>query len=162
MTYSSRDRILKRLGFNSYREYLASTLWKTISKAVLARDYCKCRTKGCTRNFPRQVHHTSYTLRNLLGIETGSLVTLCSLCHEEVEFRVITRGRRKGQRVKLPPREVRSRTIKKVGRFRKGVELFVLRRILLGVVSTGEPYLGPLLKELRKLSARDRLYLGVP
>lgn len=82
-TYGSRNAILRELGFSSYREYLASDLWKRIRTFVLERDSYLCRM--CHRP-ANQVHHQHYDKPVLLGRKMHSLVSTCGACHKWVEF----------------------------------------------------------------------------
>jgi hypothetical protein len=83
--YEVRNETLKRMGFNSYREYLESPLWKSIRAKVLARDRCKCLKCG---QEAREVHHKSYERGVLLGwaSKRRHLISLCRACHEGAEF----------------------------------------------------------------------------
>lgn len=86
-TYALRDYELQRLGFASYYEYLASDLWFAIRLVVYERDRYRCKLPTCTGKSKKvQVHHLSYSRETLLGIDPGSLVTLCIDCHKVVEF----------------------------------------------------------------------------
>lgn len=81
--YQQRDAVLKEMGFASYREYLASALWRRIRARLLkACPVCPC---GKTAE---QVHHRTYKRRYLEG--RGKihkyLVPICRECHESIEF----------------------------------------------------------------------------
>lgn len=81
--YVRRNEILKGLGYSSYRQYLASDVWRKIRSDVLSATkscWC-CRSKPAT-----QVHHTEYTLENLSGATTSGLVGMCGGCHYGSEF----------------------------------------------------------------------------
>lgn len=82
--YTARDRILEKLGFASYRDYLASDLWKQIRGQALARDGGKC---SMCENRATEVHHTQYRVSVLKGRDLKPLVSLCHRCHFEIEFR---------------------------------------------------------------------------
>lgn len=81
--YQQRNAILKRLGYATYADYLASPVWAAIRLRVLNRDCWKCR--GCNRE-ASQVHHHAYTVQNLIGKELRSLSAICRRCHEQIEF----------------------------------------------------------------------------
>jgi 5-methylcytosine-specific restriction endonuclease McrA len=73
----------KRLGYNSYAEYLSSHLWQTIRQQALYRDNGLCRI--CHR--PAScVHHFDYRLKTMKGENPHCLVSLCDDCHYRVEF----------------------------------------------------------------------------
>lgn len=75
--------ILRRLGFGSYKEYLASDLWASIRKRVLTAGKGKCRACGCTAQC---VHHKKYGMAEMSGKDISYLVPLCHKCHSEIEF----------------------------------------------------------------------------
>lgn len=81
--YKQRDEVLKSIGFSSYKEYLASSLWKSIRARVL-REFSTCQCgKPAT-----QVHHRSYKKRYLLGKGKLRLAMkpICYDCHKQIEF----------------------------------------------------------------------------
>lgn len=73
---------LRRNGFTSYRQYLASDLWADIRRRVLERDggLCVCRRPAS------QIHHTSYAPSVMSGEDIGPLVSVCRMCHKDSEF----------------------------------------------------------------------------
>lgn len=75
---------LRRLGFDNYRQYLASDLWKTIRRRVLERDGNLCATCG---KEARHVHRRSYEYAALSGDSIDNLVSLCGGCHFSIELR---------------------------------------------------------------------------
>ena len=81
--YVARDAILRGLGFQSYKIYLKSDLWKKIREAILTKIGYKCRVCGC---FTRTLHHTVYNEDVFLGFEIKSLVPLCNKHHKFIEF----------------------------------------------------------------------------
>jgi hypothetical protein len=83
--YERRNRFLKVLGFNSYRHYLNSEMWKTIRMMVLARDEYKCTVASCDSR-ACDVHHNSYEMNVLIGKDLRQLVSLCRKHHREAEF----------------------------------------------------------------------------
>jgi hypothetical protein len=81
--YADRDAELGRMGFESYKAYRSSDLWKGIRKRVLLRDGRKCR---CCGGPAIVVHHDSYGPLTLRGETLASLYSLCDPCHEAIEF----------------------------------------------------------------------------
>ena len=80
--YEARSFFLHQMGFSSYAEYLDSDLWATIRRRALVRDRHRCRACG-RRAF--QVHHRAYSLKALLGLDLGPLLSICEDCHEWAE-----------------------------------------------------------------------------
>jgi len=81
--YEKRDELLTQLGYQSYKDYLNSRMWKYVRARVLKRDRSKCL--AC--NEPAQVvHHRSYCKASLRGMRIDYLVSLCHKCHGEAEF----------------------------------------------------------------------------
>lgn len=80
--YKERNSILKDLGYRSYLEYLKSEDWKTIRLRILQKtpDCCVCGHKAF------HVHHMSYDIETLLGLKDFCLVSLCDVCHKDIEF----------------------------------------------------------------------------
>lgn len=81
--YRERKRVLLSMGFDSYKDYLESSLWATIRKRFLA-THKTCL--GCGGE-ATQVHHKSYTKKVLSGRGKGHLYAVCRSCHERIEFR---------------------------------------------------------------------------
>lgn len=79
-----RSTSLKRLGYDSYQEYLDGDLWKIIRKKAFRRAKGACRLCGDTAEV---VHHRFYTVTTLAGQNPSGLVALCHGCHEHIEFR---------------------------------------------------------------------------
>lgn len=73
----------KKLGFETYADYLGSDLWQGIRRRVLARD----RRCACCRRFSNTVHHRNYFLATMDGSDISGLVGLCRGCHKKAEFR---------------------------------------------------------------------------
>lgn len=68
-----------------YDKYLLSDLWRLIIRPrIVTRDNNKCRV--CENEECLQVHHIDYSPDTLAGKRDTSLITLCSVCHKEVEF----------------------------------------------------------------------------
>lgn len=90
---AERQRLLARIRKENvpdltqldYTHYLRTALWKKIKQWVLARDDKRCVI--CHAAYTEmEVHHRSYGLDVLEGRRDDMLVTLCSACHERVEF----------------------------------------------------------------------------
>lgn len=62
-----------------YKEYLNSSLWKTIRERVMDRDDWKCCDCGAKA---QQVHHMSYAPDVMAGEDDSKLVSLCEPCHK--------------------------------------------------------------------------------
>jgi len=97
-SYRARDRKLKKLGFPSYAEYLASDLWKSIRARVFKRDGHKCRACGKPA---ANAHHYTYSRPGLAGLKIGTIWSLCRSCHKFIEFNQ--------DGTKAHPREVKRR-----------------------------------------------------
>lgn len=90
--YGERWRILLRLGFATYADYLQSDLWQDIRKRVLAlRSDRRC--DNCEKERAVQVHHRTYDEKTLRGLRLDRLVPLCRKCHEQIEFDAMGRKR---------------------------------------------------------------------
>lgn len=87
-----RNSRLRELGYRSYREYINSDDWKSISREKLA-ETPNCQRCGKKAN---QVHHTDYSFEVILGIDRTKLVSLCGACHRAIEFD--TSGPKAGKR----------------------------------------------------------------
>ena len=83
-SYLARARNLRRLGFRSYREYLASDLWKAIRDRVLDRDCGRCAF--CHFFEAVSVHHMLYDAATLRGDTLEHLKSTCGKCHLGIEF----------------------------------------------------------------------------
>lgn len=68
----------KALGFKSYKDYLASDMWKDKKKLMLSL-YPSCQK--CDSNIGLNVHHKNYYSVGNEGQE--DLIVLCFKCHEE-------------------------------------------------------------------------------
>lgn len=91
LTKDAFGRLLMRLGFKCYQDYLSSPLWRSIRLRKLSRHP---RCFFCRRS-ASQVHHIGYTQANLTGRSLRGLSSLCGFCHEEVEFEA-------GRKLSLP------------------------------------------------------------
>lgn len=86
INYSERLRALKLIGFSNYQQYLDSSLWDLIRRSTLYRDRCECLGLRCPLSSRIiQVHHLSYSLSTLLGINPSCLISLCTDCHTYCE-----------------------------------------------------------------------------
>ena len=72
-----------RIRYNTYEEYLASSLWKRIRSQVVNRDSGLCRL---CKGDGQEVHHLSYARHVMEGRDLDSLVLLCADCHKSLEF----------------------------------------------------------------------------
>lgn len=79
----TRTESLRVLGFHSYGEYLRSDLWKGIRGVVIRKRKGKCESCGDTAT---QVHHRSYDLETMRGLNLKQLVAACRVCHQSIEF----------------------------------------------------------------------------
>ena len=89
-TYHIRDVLLREMGYNSYRQYLGSTLWKGIRGRgfkALGRVCYLCGGKA------ELLHHYHYEPVLLEGHTLLGLVPLCEKCHHKVEWRKTRKGR---------------------------------------------------------------------
>ena len=71
---SQQDRIVRKLGFWCYKDYLKSDLWQQIREAVQGPCY-RCGGDANT------VHHKKYTIENMRGDTTKGLARVCGPCH---------------------------------------------------------------------------------
>jgi hypothetical protein len=79
---TQRSRALRRMGFKTYDEYLASPYWLAFRQRLLSeRGACD----DCGTRQSLQLHHLSYAR---LGAEVAADVrVLCQPCHEKVHGR---------------------------------------------------------------------------
>ncbi len=82
--YSDRSKNLTIMGYSSYSQYLRSQLWKNIRQNILNRDNNLCFVCG---KFGNQIHHMSYDLSALNGLDATKLKCLCGNCHRAIEFK---------------------------------------------------------------------------
>lgn len=84
--YEYRNQAVKKLGFNSYQEYLASPLWKSIRVKVLDRENNTCQI--CHIAKADHIHHHNYTYKTLRGDKRKlrHLIAICKDCHKKAEF----------------------------------------------------------------------------
>lgn len=84
MTTTTRSKILQSIGFDSYRDYLASPLWQAIRRLVFAVKGQKCCLCG---KQALQVHHRRYDRQTLLGAVLTWLEPICVKCHRIIEVK---------------------------------------------------------------------------
>lgn len=83
-SYQSRAWFLKKLGFKSYRDYLASPIWQRVREKVFRVKGRQCAL--CSRE-ATQIHHNRYHEADLLGRKLKYIHPICGKCHEQIEFR---------------------------------------------------------------------------
>jgi hypothetical protein len=75
---NSPNSISRLLGFEDYRAYLESPLWRRIKRRIFKRDNRVCiRCQGKAN----RVHHRSYTLEVMQGNDDEQLASICDGCH---------------------------------------------------------------------------------
>ena len=84
--YHKRSRILKRIGFKSYAEYLKSALWNQIRTKVFLSKGTHCYL--CIHRPATTIHHCRYSRADLLGKRMIGMFPLCNICHHEIEFKI--------------------------------------------------------------------------
>lgn len=82
--YGSRNHTLKKLGFDTYKDYLKSNLWKKIRTKIMTRANHTCEI---CHSKATEVHHSRYHRNDLLGKTLKFLHVLCGDCHYNVEFK---------------------------------------------------------------------------
>ncbi len=80
--YQKRDKVLRRLGYGSYQEYLLSDHWQKIRSKVL-KQFPDCLICGVPA---WQIHHASYDRLTMDGKRFDALAPLCGECHNRIEF----------------------------------------------------------------------------
>ncbi len=80
--YAARQAVLSSMGFDSYQDYLKSTLWARIRSRTLLKSQVCCVCDGPAT----QVHHGRYELRDLDGSD-AMLFSICPGCHKGIEFK---------------------------------------------------------------------------
>lgn len=79
-----RREFLKRLGFETYQDYLKSNLWVAIRRKVLELHKGLC--VACGRK-AEQVHHIRYDMATLSGQDLSGLCPLCEADHMFIEWK---------------------------------------------------------------------------
>jgi len=83
MNWEMQKKVLKEMGYNNYREYLAGVVWANIRERVLELHKHKCTI--CNRK-ATTIHHREYTEEVLRGSRIESLEPLCWDCHNRIEY----------------------------------------------------------------------------
>lgn len=80
------EDVLRRLGFETYEDYLSSPLWHKIRHRVMLRDEFACQSPWHNKlsfKLPKlEVHHKIYDYDTMSGNILNGLVTICRACHE--------------------------------------------------------------------------------
>ena len=86
--YYLRDQTLEWLGFDSYKQYLRSSLWKDIRSRLIKDEDNECAACGAKslKSKQAQIHHYHYDESNLSGKSLDGLLVLCKSCHVRIEF----------------------------------------------------------------------------
>lgn len=80
------NKRLFELGFASFKDYLASDLWRN-NRKIAYIGQCTC--EACRRKGSLQVHHKTY--KNLGAERKKDLSLMCEECHREVHS-LVRRG----------------------------------------------------------------------
>lgn len=83
-TYQSRNKNLTRMGFESYKEYLNSPLWREIRKRVYLIKGDKC---FLCEGQATELHHNRYHQNDLSGKKIRNINPVCLTCHLDLEFK---------------------------------------------------------------------------
>lgn len=83
MTWDEQRQILKDIGYNNYREYIAGVVWANIRDRVFKEKGNKCIV--CTRR-ATVIHHKEYSKEVLEGKDITPLIPLCWDCHNTIEY----------------------------------------------------------------------------
>lgn len=81
--YLDRKINTQSLGFNDYKHYLTSDLWKSIKKHVLLEFDSKCQF--CEQK-SKDIHHAKYDKDTLLGVKFDHMYPVCRECHAYGEY----------------------------------------------------------------------------
>jgi len=77
--------------YKNYDEFLKSSYWKSVRKAILERDENKCRS--CSSMVKLHVHHDTY-IHHLNELNhLSDLRTLCEKCHNDYHKRKLNKKR---------------------------------------------------------------------
>ena len=82
--YRKRDRVLIKMGFASYRDYLKSDLWQRVRREVFQRKGSYCFL--CVEAPATEIHHCRYQRSDFLGKRIVGMFPLCGACHRAIEF----------------------------------------------------------------------------
>jgi hypothetical protein len=80
--YRERDKLIRSLGFPSYKAYLSSMFWRALrAEHLRINESCVvCESPA------EQVHHMSYTKAALDGTDPKQLASVCAGHHRAIEF----------------------------------------------------------------------------
>lgn len=81
--YERRNEVLHSLGFQSYKDYLCSPLWRLIRARVFQQKGRLCLLCGSSAT---ELHHHRYHRNDLIGKKTKFIDPICRECHEKIEF----------------------------------------------------------------------------
>lgn len=75
-----RRDVCRMLGFQNYRDYLASPLWRKIRRHIFGRaeSVCEC----CHNAKAVVVHHLNYDAETMAGHADDALIAVCQPCHD--------------------------------------------------------------------------------
>lgn len=79
--WNARQKALRELGYETYKQYLGSPLWRRLKQEALAA-HPDCWACG---NIATEVHHSKYTTQALL-VGDG-LVSVCRSCHQRASVK---------------------------------------------------------------------------
>jgi hypothetical protein len=80
--YHNRNQELRMVGWEDYKKYLESDIWKRIRE----REFKCARVCEICRGSATQLHHWSYEIEVMMGSIPEHLIPLCRNCHERIEF----------------------------------------------------------------------------
>jgi hypothetical protein len=83
-TYTYRNCLLRKLGYDSYEQYLQSTKWAWIRNRAYLYHGRLCLLCSAPAT---QIHHLGYGWEVLVGLNVKPLAPVCRPCHDKVEFR---------------------------------------------------------------------------
>lgn len=81
--YTARNKILWKMGYEDYAQYLKSPLWRKIRGRVMARHNKVCQV--CWGK-AWQIHHVYYSKANLTGSSLRGMMAICGKCHGMLEY----------------------------------------------------------------------------
>ena len=83
-SYKDRSRILRSIGYATYKEYLKTPLWATIRACVFRNKgnrCCICQERADV------IHHSHYSKAIFAGSSYRYLYPICRECHTCVEYK---------------------------------------------------------------------------
>lgn len=79
--YIRRNKLLKKLGFDSYQQFLASDKWREMKKTQY-QDYVNGKACCfCGSNEEVHLHHAKYKKGNLDRAKVSGTLPVCAVCH---------------------------------------------------------------------------------